>query len=44
VPAFILQQNYNDHHFLYSYFLYGAALIGKYDPVWLTQNIDFVTQ
>jgi len=35
---------YNDHHYCYSYLLHGAAVIGKYDPVWLQQNLDFFTQ
>ncbi|KAJ9062340.1 hypothetical protein DSO57_1011914 [Entomophthora muscae] len=26
---------YNDHHFHYGYFLYAAAVVGKYDPAWL---------
>ncbi|KAI9277913.1 glycosyl hydrolase family 81-domain-containing protein, partial [Umbelopsis sp. AD052] len=34
---------YNDHHFHYGYFLYGAAVIGKYDATWLAQNKDFLT-
>ncbi|GAB5591707.1 hypothetical protein Unana1_06607 [Umbelopsis nana] len=34
---------YNDHHFHYGYFLYGASVIGKYDSAWLSQNHDFLT-
>ncbi|OTB09518.1 glycoside hydrolase family 81 protein [Hypoxylon sp. CI-4A] len=34
---------YNDHHFHYGYFVYAAAIIGYFDPSWLTkENIDFV--
>lgn len=33
---------YNDHHFHYGYLLAGAAVIGKYDPAWLNQHIDFL--
>ncbi|KAI8075031.1 glycoside hydrolase family 81 protein [Gongronella butleri] len=36
-------QWYNDHHFLYGYFLHGAAVIAKYDADWLQQHKDVVT-
>ncbi len=26
---------YNDHHFHYGYFIYGLAVIAKYDPAWM---------
>ncbi|KAI8873074.1 glycoside hydrolase [Ramicandelaber brevisporus] len=29
---------YNDHHFHYGYFVYAAAVIGKYDQSWLKSN------
>ncbi|CAG7831711.1 unnamed protein product [Allacma fusca] len=32
---------YNDHHFHYGYLLHGAAVIGKYDPGWLNEHLDF---
>lgn len=35
---------YNDHHFLYGYFLHGAAVIGKHDPQWLEEHLDFFNQ
>ncbi|KAJ9071715.1 hypothetical protein DSO57_1034227 [Entomophthora muscae] len=31
---------YNDHHFHYGYFLYAAAVVGKYDPAWLEKWKD----
>ncbi|GAB5591706.1 hypothetical protein Unana1_06606 [Umbelopsis nana] len=34
---------YNDHHFHYGYFLYGASVIGRYDANWLSQNQVFLT-
>jgi hypothetical protein len=35
-------QDINDHHFHYGYFLRVAALIGRYDPKWLTSYQDAV--
>jgi hypothetical protein len=37
-------QNFNDHHFHYGYFLRAAALIGKYDPKWLSSYQGIVDQ
>ncbi|KAG2186363.1 hypothetical protein INT43_002801, partial [Umbelopsis isabellina] len=34
---------YNDHHFHYGYFLYGASVLGKYNSTWLNQNKVFLT-
>lgn len=39
-----IQAYYNDHHFHYGYFLYGASVIGKYDSSWLSQNEELLTQ
>ncbi|CAL8124059.1 unnamed protein product [Orchesella dallaii] len=33
---------YNDHHFHYGYLLQGAGTIGKYDPAWLNEHMDFM--
>ena len=35
-------QDVNDHHFHYGYFLRAAALIGRYDPNWLTTYKDVI--
>lgn len=35
---------YNDHHFHYGYFVYSAAVIGRFDPAWLQveQNREWI--
>jgi len=33
---------YNDHHFHYGYFLYGAAALAKEDPSWAMENEEYI--
>lgn len=37
-------QNFNDHHFHYSYFLRSAAAIGRYDKDWLAKYMPLIDQ
>lgn len=37
-------QNFNDHHFHYSYFLRAAAAIGRHDRAWLTEYMPLIDQ